>query len=74
MINAAHPIEKQMDDSQDIPYDLSYDDMDTFVRSCGVILPEIDTEPRGMSFIWHGKMQYHYKKKADNDKMWRYRP
>ena len=39
MINVVHP-ESQTDDVQDIPYDLSYDDMDTFVRSCGVILPE----------------------------------
>jgi len=51
MTNAAQPIEneKQMDNSQDIPYDLSYDlsydDMDSFVRSCGVILPEMETEP-----------------------------
>lgn len=44
MMNAVHPIEKQMDD-QEIPYDLSYDDMDSFVRSCGVILPETDIEP-----------------------------
>jgi hypothetical protein len=52
MINTTHPIEKQMDDGQDIPYDLSYDDMDSFVRSCGVILPEGDIEPglRSISF------------------------
>jgi hypothetical protein len=52
MINVAHPIESQMDD--EIPYDLSYDDMDTFARSCGVILPESgDTGPsvRSLSFI-----------------------
>ena len=32
--------QKQIDDEDDIPYDLSYDDMDSFVRSCGVELPE----------------------------------
>jgi hypothetical protein len=41
MINAYQGAPKQqMEDSEEIPYDLSYDDMDSFVRSCGVILPE----------------------------------
>ena len=33
MINSCHPgAQKKIEDSEDIPYDLSYDDMDTFVR------------------------------------------
>jgi len=28
----------QTENNEDIPYDLSYDDMDAFVRSCGVVL------------------------------------
>jgi hypothetical protein len=56
MINTYHPVEKQMDDCEDIPYDLSYDDMDSFVRSCGVVLPETgaresETVLRGAPFI-----------------------
>ncbi len=44
--------EKQIEDSEDIPYDLSYDDMDTFVRSCGVILPEdMESNMRIMPFV-----------------------
>ena len=47
MTNSYHQgAQKKIEDSEDIPYDLSYDDMDTFVRSCGVILP--DTEARDM--------------------------
>ena len=48
--------QNQTDDSEDIPYDLSYDDMDTLVRTCGVILPESDAKDpesirRPMSFV-----------------------
>ena len=51
MMNAVHPIDT-MDDSHDIPYDLSYDDMDSFVRSCGVVLPEDpESSLRHLSFI-----------------------
>jgi len=47
--------QRQIEDSEDIPYDLSYDDMDTFVRSCGVILPgaearDIESSLHIMSF------------------------
>ena len=44
MKNATHSLDRQMDDSQDIPYDLSYDDMDTFARCCGVSLPDTGVE------------------------------
>ena len=48
--------QNQTDDSEDIPYDLSYDDMDTLVRTCGGILPESDAKDpesirRPMSFV-----------------------
>jgi hypothetical protein len=52
MTNTYHPVEKQMDDCEDIPYDLSYDDMDSFVRSCGVVLPE--TGARESEVVLHG--------------------
>ena len=43
MTNFYHPgAQREIEDSEDIPYDLSYDDMDDFVRSCGVILPETE--------------------------------
>jgi hypothetical protein len=32
--------QKQIDEVEDTLYDLSYDDMDSFMRSCGVILPK----------------------------------
>ena len=35
-----HSIQKKPEDVEDLLYDLSYDDMDIFVRSCGVILTE----------------------------------
>jgi hypothetical protein len=50
MINSYHQgTQRQIEDSEDIPYDLSYDDMDTFVRSCGVILPETEARDAGSS-------------------------
>jgi len=57
MTNSYHyGAQKQFEDSEEIPYDLSYDDMDTFARSCGVVLPEgeardIDSSLRIGSFI-----------------------
>jgi hypothetical protein len=38
MIQHSPYVATQMENNEDIPYDLSYDDMDAFVRSCGVVL------------------------------------
>lgn len=36
-----HNTEKQIENHEDIFYDLSYDDLDDFVRSCGIVLPDV---------------------------------
>jgi len=38
MINHSPYATSQMETNEDLPYDLSYDDMDAFVRSCGVVV------------------------------------
>ena len=40
IISNCQGAQRKIEDTEDTLYDLSYDDMDTFVRSCGVILPE----------------------------------
>ncbi len=49
MIIAHNPDKKsQMEYSEDIPYDLSYEDIDVFARSCGVTLPDCDSGSGGV--------------------------